>query len=126
MTIKHRLIAMNFLQFFIWGSWLISLGGYMILTLKFTGVQVGSIYGTMGIASLFMPALLGIIADRWVNAERVFGVCHVVGAALLFWASTVSDYSTLYFIMLFNSMVYMPTIALNNTVSYEILERRSF
>ena len=124
MNIKHRLIVMNFLQFFVWGSWLISLGAYMIVTLNFTGGQVGSIYATMGIASLFMPALLGIVADRWMNAERVFGVCHLVGAALLFWASTVKDYDTLYIIMLLNSMVYMPTIALNNTVSYDILEQK--
>lgn len=126
MNIKRRLMVMNFLQFFVWGSWLISLGAYMIVTLNFTGGQVGSIYATMGIASLFMPALLGIVADRWMNAERVFGLCHIVGAALLFWASTVKDYDTLYIIMLLNSMVYMPTIALNNTVSYDILEQKGF
>ena len=117
---------MNFLQFFVWGSWLISFGGYMIVTLKFSGGQVGSVYATMGLASLFMPALLGIVADKWVNAERIYGLCHLAGAGLLFWASKVTDYNTLYFIMLFNSMVYMPTIALNNTVSYEILEKRGF
>ncbi len=123
MTIKHRLIVMNFLEFFIWGSWLISMGGYMILTLKFTGAQVGSIYGTMGIASLFMPALLGIIADRWVNAERVLGVCHLIGAGLLFWASTITDPQTMFYVMLLNSMFYMPTIALNNAVSYAVLKK---
>ncbi|MEP7376135.1 MAG: nucleoside permease [Chitinophagaceae bacterium] len=126
MSIKFRLIVMNFLEFFVWGSWLISLGAYMFNVLNFSGVQVASIYGTMGIASLFMPALLGIVADRWVNVERVLGACHVIGAGLLFWASTVSDYPTLYLIMLFNSMVFMPTIALNNTVSYIILEERKF
>lgn len=126
MSIKFRLIVMNFLEFFVWGSWLISLGAYMFNVLNFSGVQVASIYGTMGIASLFMPALLGIVADRWVNVERVLGACHVIGAGLLFWASTVSDYPTLYIIMLFNSMVFMPTIALNNTVSYIVLEDRKF
>ncbi|HEV8512270.1 MAG TPA: nucleoside permease [Cyclobacteriaceae bacterium] len=123
MSIKHRLIVMNFLEFFIWGSWLISLGGYMILTLKFTGIQVGSIYGTMGVASLFMPALMGIVADRWINAERVLGICHIIGAAMLFWASTVKDPGTMYIIMLLNSMFYMPTIALNNAVSYAVLKK---
>ena len=126
MGIKQRLILLNFLQFFIWGSWLISLGGYMIATLKFTGGQVGSIYATMGIASLFMPALMGIVADRWINAERVLGMCHIAGAIMLFWASTVSDPTLLYWIMLFNAMAYMPTIALNNTVSYIILEQKGF
>ena len=74
MGIKNRLILMNFLQFFIWGSWLISLSGYLINTLGFTGFQVGSIYATAGIASLFMPGLLGIVADRLFNAEKVLGV----------------------------------------------------
>jgi NHS family xanthosine MFS transporter len=126
MGIKQRLIVLNFLQFFVWGAWLISLGGYMIVTLKFTGGQVGSIYATMGLASLFMPTLLGIIADRWVNAERMLGLCHIVGAVMLFWASTVTDPTTFYWIMLLNSMAYMPTIALNNTVSYIVLEQRGF
>jgi MFS transporter, NHS family, xanthosine permease len=126
MGIKQRLILLNFLQFFVWGSWLISLGGYMIVTLKFTGGQVGSIYATMGIASLFMPALLGIVADRWINAERVLGMCHIAGAIMLFWASTVTDPALLYLIMLFNAMAYMPTIALNNTVSYIVLEEKGF
>ncbi len=126
MNLKQRLIVMNFLQFFIWGAWLISLGGYMIVTLKFTGGQVGSIYATMGIASLFMPALLGIIADRWVNAERVLGISHLVGAGLLFWASTITDYSTMYIVMLLVTMSYMPTIALNNAVSYTVLEKFGF
>src|SRR5437763_12606428 len=126
MNIKFRLMVMNFLEFFVWGSWLISLGGYMIVTLKFSGGQVGSVYSTMGIASLFMPALLGIVADRWINAERVLGLCHIIGALLLFWSSTVTDPRTMYWIMLFNSMAYMPTIALNNTVSYIILEQKGF
>lgn len=126
MSIRTRIIIMNFLQFFVWGSWLISLGAYLFNVLHFTGVQVGSIYGTMGLASLFMPALLGIVADRWVNAERVYGLCHLIGAALLIWASRVTDYPTLHTIMLLNCMVYMPTLALNNTVSYIILEEKGY
>lgn len=126
MGIKFRITVMNFLQFFAWGAWLISLGGYMIVSLNFTGLQVGSIYATMGIASLFMPALMGIVADRWISAERLLGISHILVAALLFWASFVKDYDTLYWIMLFVSMFYMPTIALNNTVSYSILEQKGF
>jgi NHS family xanthosine MFS transporter len=115
---------MNFLQFFLWGSWLISLGGYMIVKLNFTGGQVGGIYATMGLASLFMPGLLGVVADRWINAEKLLGICHLIGALLLFWASTVTDPDLMYWIMLLNAMVYMPTIALNNTVSYTILKQK--
>src|SRR5512145_1049961 len=123
MSIPLRLTVMNFMQFFVWGAWLISLGAYMSKALGFTGLQIGSIYGTMGVASLFMPGLMGIVADRWLNAERLYGVLHLVGAALLLWASTVRDYETLYFIMLLNAMVYMPTIALNNAISYRELEQ---
>jgi len=124
--IEFRLTVMNFLQFFVWGSWLISFGACMIVTLGFTGGQVGSIYATMGIGSLVMPGLMGVVADRWVNAERVYGICHLAGGALLLWASTVKDFETLYLIMLLNAMVYMPTIALNNTVSYTVLTQRGF
>jgi NHS family xanthosine MFS transporter len=126
MSVKSRLIVLNFLQFFVWGSWLISFGGYLISVLKFTGGQVGSIYSTMGLASLFMPGLLGIVADRWINAERVHGLCHVAGAFMLFLASTIKDPALMYWVMLLNSMVYMPTIALNNTVSYGILASGGF
>jgi NHS family xanthosine MFS transporter len=124
MSVQFRLTVMNFMQFFVWGAWLISLGAYMIVTLGFTGGQVGSIYATMGVASLFMPGLMGIVADRWLNAERLYGVLHLIGAGLLLWASTVSDFETLYVIMLLNAMVYMPTIALNNAISYKVLEQR--
>lgn len=117
---------MNFLEFFVWGSWLISMGAYMSNVLHFTGGEVGSIYGTMGIASILTPALFGIVADRWLNAERVFGLAHITGALLLLWASKVTDYPTLYVIMLLNSFVFMPTIGLNNTVSYILLEKRGF
>jgi NHS family xanthosine MFS transporter len=126
MSIKLRLIVMNFLQFFIWGSWLISIGGYLGGTLHFTGAQIGAVFSTLGIASLFMPALMGIIADKWLNAERVLGLCHIIGAALLLWASTVTDPNIFFWVMLLNSMFYMPTIALNNTVSYIILEQKGF
>jgi NHS family xanthosine MFS transporter len=126
MNIKLRLILMNFLEFFVWGAWLISLGAYMFNVLHFTGVQVGSIYGTMGIASLLTPALFGIVADRWLNAERVLGICHVLGALCLLWASTLTDFGMFYVAMLLNSFFFMPTIALNNTVSYIILEKRGF
>jgi NHS family xanthosine MFS transporter len=122
LSIQLRLIAMNLMQFFVWGSWLMSLGTYMIVTLGFTGGQVGSIYSTIGIGALFMPGIMGVVADRRMNAERVYAICHLIGAGLLLWASTIKDFNALYVVMLLNAMVYMPTIALNNTVSYKSLE----
>ncbi len=128
MTIKLRLTILNFLEFFVWGSWLISLGGYMFTfpgDLCERGALVGATYGTMGIASLFMPTLVGIIADRFVNAEKVLGICHIAGAIVLYWASTVTKVDTLYTIILINSCFFMPTIALSNTVSYNILTQQN-
>lgn len=126
MSLKLRLIVMNFLQFFIWGSWLISIGGYLGGTLHFTGTQIGKVFATLGIASLFMPAIMGIIADKWLNAEKVLGISHLIGAGLLFWASTVQEPGVFILVMLINSMFYMPTIALNNTVSYIVLEKHGY
>ncbi|MFC3197387.1 nucleoside permease [Parapedobacter deserti] len=123
MPIKIRLTVMNFLQFFVWGSWLISLGGYMGSQLGFSGLQVGSVYSTMGIASVFMPGLLGIVADRWVNAERVFAVAHFIAAGALIAAAQVTDFQTFYVLMLINSLFYMPTLALSNSVCYNVLTR---
>ena len=126
MGTKLRLTLMNFMEFFVWGSWLISMGSYMFNVLHASGSLIGATYGTMGIASLFMPALMGIIADKWINAERVLGMCHLIGAALLFWASKVNDPGTMYLVMLLNAFVFMPTIALNNTVSYIVLSKKGF
>ncbi|HAQ18957.1 MAG TPA: MFS transporter [Prolixibacteraceae bacterium] len=126
MGIKNRLIFMNFLQFFVWGSWLISIGAYLGGTLHFTGTQIGAVFSTLGIASLFMPAVLGIVADKWINAERVLGMSHLIGAGLLFVASTIKDPVIFFWVMLLNSMFYMPTIALNSTVSYVTLEKNGY
>jgi NHS family xanthosine MFS transporter len=125
MNVKQKLTILSFLQFFIWGSWLISTGGYLF-SLGFKGIEIGSVYSTLGIASLIMPALLGIVADRWMNAEKVLGICHLAGAVALLFAAFVKDPAIMFWVMLFNSMAYMPTISLNNTVSYKILGQSGF
>lgn len=126
MSVKYRLIIMNFLQFFIWGSWLISLGGYMGGQLHFEGGQIGAIFATMGIASLIMPGIIGIIADKWLNAEKVLGICHLLGFGCLLYASTATNYNHMYWAMLLNLLVYMPTLSLSNTVSYNALEQYNY
>lgn len=125
MPIKIRLITLSFLQFFVWGSWLISLGGYMGGQLGFSGLQIGSVYATMGIASVFMPGLLGIIADRWMNAERVLGIAHLLGAAAMIGVASTQEFTAFYTFMLINSLFYMPTIALSNSVCYNVLSQKS-
>lgn len=124
MNIKHRLILMNFLQFFIWGSWLLTIGAYWFQTKQWSGTEFGAIFSTMGIASLFMPAIAGIIADRWVNAEKLYGIFHIMGAIVLFCVPLVNDPSTMFWVMLINMIFYMPTIALSITVCYSSMKSK--
>jgi len=126
MNIKLRLKIMIFLQFFIWGSWLVTFGSYMINTLNFTGAQVGIVYSSNGLAAIIMPSLIGIIADRWVKANVLYGILHFLGAITLFIAAQISDPTMMFWVMLFNSIVYMPTLALSNTISYFSLENKGF
>lgn len=120
---KLKLILMNFLQYAIWGSWLISLGSYLGGSLGFDGVQIGTFYATMGLASLFMPAIMGIIADRWIPAQRLLGICHIIGAAFMMAASAQTTYELLYLYVFLGVLFYMPTIALSNAVAYNALEK---
>jgi len=117
---------MNFLQYAIWGAWLISLGAYLGGSLKFEGFQIGSFFATMGIASLFMPGIIGIIADRWIPAQKLLGICHFLAAAFLVLAAPQTDYKTLYTLILCSVMFYMPTIALSNSVAYHVLTKGGF
>jgi NHS family xanthosine MFS transporter len=128
MNLNKRLTVLSFLQFFIWGAWLISLGGYMFANFnnpvdQELGSKVGNTYGTMGWASLFMPALLGIIADKYIRAEIVLGISHMIGAAGLYYASTVTNAEDMYWAIFFVSCFYMPTIGLSNSVSYSLLSK---
>jgi NHS family xanthosine MFS transporter len=117
---------MNFLQFFVWGAWLLSFGKYMGVTLHFSGGQIGSVFMTLGIASLFMPGLLGIVADRWLSPNKLYALVHILGAFLLYLAAQQTEYNSLYWVMLFYLLLYMPTIALDNTVSYCLLEKNKY
>jgi NHS family xanthosine MFS transporter len=120
MNIRQRLTVLSFLQFFIWGSWLISSFGYL-RGIGFSPIDAASIFTTFGIASLFMPAILGIMADRYINAEKLFGIVHILGAGCLVAASFIKDPGIMFMVMLLNSMCYMPTIALSNSISYRLL-----
>jgi NHS family xanthosine MFS transporter len=126
MGLKLRLTIMNFLQYAIWGAWLISLGAYLGGGLNFKGFQIGSFFATMGIASLFMPGIIGIIADRWIPAQKLLGICHFLAATFLVFAAPQTDYKTLYTLILCSVMFYMPTIALSNSVAYHVLTKGGF
>lgn len=78
MSIKNRLTLMSFLQFFVWGAWLITIGTYCINAKGWTFSEFGSIFSTLAISSIFMPALTGIIADKYINAEKLYGALHIL------------------------------------------------
>lgn len=124
MNIKLRLIVMSFLQFFIWGSWLITIGAYWFQTKQWSGAQFGAIFSTMGIASIFMPSLMGIIADKWINAEKLYGGLHILGGIILFTIPMVDSPGTMFWVMLLNMMCYMPTLALSIAVAFSVLKSR--
>jgi hypothetical protein len=123
MNITTRLKMMSFMQYFIWGSWLVTLGSYMINTLHFTGSDVGMVYSSKGLAAIVMPSLVGIIADKWLRADRAYMICHLVCAAALCYAAQVNEPGLMFWVMLVNAMAFMPTIALSNTISYSCLEQ---
>ncbi|MBV8390169.1 MAG: nucleoside permease [Mucilaginibacter sp.] len=122
MNIKFRLILMNLMQYFIWGSWLLTIGHYWFDNKLGTATQFSAIFSTMGISAIFMPALTGILADRLINAERLYGIMHILGAAVLFCLPLVKDPTLFFWVMLLNMIFYMPTISLSITVAYAILK----
>jgi len=123
MGLKSRLTIMNFLQFFIWGAWLLTIGAYWFQNKNWSGTNFGAIFSTMGVASLFMPAIAGIIADRWVNAERLYGIFHIIGAILLSIIPSINNPDTFYWVLLLTMMFYMPTLALAITVAYSSMKK---
>ena len=126
MNIKFRLIIMNFLQFAVWGAYLTSMGNY--LGSIGLGTNIGWFYAVQGIVSIFMPAVMGIVADRWIPAQRLLGICHFIAAIFMvaatyygFTAGANIEFSTLFTLYTVSVAFYMPTIALSNSVAYIIL-----
>lgn len=121
--IKQRLTALSFLQFFIWGCWLITIGAFWFKTKQWGPDQFGVIFSTMGISALFMPAIAGILSDRYINAEKLYGVLHILGGICLFFVPASYTPDEMFWRILLTMVFYMPTISLSNTVAYAILSR---
>ena len=117
---------MSFLQFFVWGAWLITVGNYWFATKQWSGAEFGAIFSTLGISSIIMPAITGIIADKWVNAERLYGVLHILGGLALLYIPQVDNPTTFYYVIFAAMLCYMPTISLSNSVAYNILKSNDF
>ena len=117
-TMSARLSAMMFLQFFIWGGWFVTLGTFLSSNLGASGGQIGMASSTQSWGAIIAPFVIGLIADRYFNAERILAVLHLIGAVLLFQLYRAADFSTFYPFVLAYMMIYMPTLALVNSVAF--------
>jgi MFS transporter, NHS family, xanthosine permease len=126
MNIKMRLTILSFFQFFVWGAWLITIATYFFSNNMGTGVQFGAIFSTLAISSIFMPAITGIIADKWMNAEKLYGILQILYGLTLFYVPKVHDADTLYYVIFGAMICYMPTISLSNSIAYTILKNNKY
>ncbi|HEX2533468.1 MAG TPA: MFS transporter, partial [Chitinophagaceae bacterium] len=112
------LSAMMFLEYFIWGAWYVTLGTYMKVNQGASDTAIGATYGALAIATMISPFFVGMIADRFFAAQRIMGLLHLIGAVLLFLATRITDSDVFFWIILGYSLVYMPTIALSNSIAF--------
>jgi nucleoside transporter len=124
MNTRIQLSIMMFLQFVIWGEWYGQLSKYLF-AINFTGAQVGNIYASFSIAMIISPFLVGMLADRFFNAERVLGFLNLLGAAILYVLTQTKDYDTFYWIMLLYCLTFAPTISLSSSISMRQMENPS-
>jgi nucleoside transporter len=114
---RLRLSVMMFLQFCVWGSWYVTLSTYL-LAIHFDGVSVGGIYSTVNWGAILAPVIAGMLADRFFPAQIVMAILHLLGAAILWWISTITDPTTFFWTLLLYSICFMPTLGLANAVSF--------
>ncbi len=112
------LAFMMFFEYFIWGSWYVTMSTYMEVNLHASGVQIGAAYSALAIATMISPFFVGMVADRFFSAQRIMGVMHLLGGVLLYIATTITGNAAFYWIILLYSLLYMPTIALSNSVAF--------
>ena len=117
-TTKVQLSVMMFLQFFIWGGWFVTLGTFLGNNLGASGAEIGMAFSTQSWGAIIAPVFIGLIADRFFNAERILGVLHLIGAILMYLMAQAGDFSGFYPYVFGYMLVYMPTLALVNSVSF--------
>lgn len=117
-TIKLQLSTMMFLEFFIWGGWFVTLGTFLAKNLNATGAESAMAFSTQSWGAIIAPFIIGLIADRYFNAERILGVLHLIGAVLMYQMYGATDFATFYPYVLGYMIAYMPTLALVNSISF--------
>jgi nucleoside transporter len=116
--VQVRLSIMMFLQFYIWGGWFVTLGSYLVANLHASGAQIASAYSTQSWGAIIAPIFVGVIADRYVNAERLLGFVHLIGGVLLYRLAGAGHFNGFYPLLLAYMVLYMPTLAMANTVAF--------
>jgi len=116
---------MMFLQFFVWGSWFVTLGTFLGNNLGATGSQIGMAFSTQSWGAIIAPFVIGLIADRYFNAERILGILHILGAVLMYQMYVSADFTAFYPYVLVYMISYMPTLALVNSIAFRQMENPS-
>ena len=116
--IKFQLSFMMFLEFFIWGGWFVTLGTFLGNNLNASGAETGMAFSTQSWGAIIAPFFIGLIADRYFNAEKILGVLHLIGAVLMYFMSQASSFEAFYPLVFAYMVAYMPTLALVNSVSF--------
>ncbi len=119
---KARLCAMMFLEFFIWGGWFVTMGSYLAANLHASGAQTGLAYGTQAWGAIIAPFVVGLIADRYFNAERLLGVFHIAGGILMYVLYSTRAFGAFYPVLLAYMILYMPTLALVNAIAFRQMD----
>lgn len=116
-----KLSTLFFLQFFLWGSWYVTLGTYLLETLGFDGREVGLVYGTTAIAAVISPFLLGLLADRFYNTEHLLSLLHLLGGGVMFALSFITEFRWFYPTLIGYALLYIPTFALSSALAFHHL-----